>query len=132
MNEHGGRRRSRQIQIRVTPEEWREIRAMYERTLEHDVHQRRMTFTAWASQMLRCGHVDQIVVAIDPSTLRKAIGEIGNNINQIAHVANATQSVSEHQTRLLVEQFAQLRDIFLRLSEDHDQIVAARDGGARR
>ncbi|RYQ65493.1 plasmid mobilization relaxosome protein MobC [Bifidobacterium pseudolongum] len=126
MSEKDNRRNSRQIHLRVTPEVWQEIQELYKRTQMTEDPERALTFNEWATQMLRWGHVEQIVVAIDPISIRKTLGEIGNNINQIAHVANATQSFSEPQARQLQEQFGRLWDFFLLLNDDYNDIKATR------
>lgn len=126
MSEKDNRKNSRQIHLRVTPEVWEEISTLYKRTQMTEDPERFLTFNEWATQMLRWGHVEQIVVAIDPISIRKTLGEIGNNINQIAHVANATQSFSEPQARQLQEQFAKLWDFFLLLNDDYNDIKKAR------
>ena len=126
MSEKDNRRNSRQIHLRVTPEVWEEIQSLYKRTQMTEDPERFLTFNEWATQMLRWGHVEQIVVAIDPISIRKPLGEIGNNINQIARVANTTQSFSEPQARHLQEQFAKLWDFFLLLNDDYNDIKNGR------
>ena len=126
-NEKRHRKRSKQINLRVTPEEWQTIKSLYERMRKNDIRGESMPFNAWAINMLQNGYVNQIVVAIEPAAIRGMIGEIGNNINQIARVANTTMSFEEPQMRRLQEQFGQLWDIFLKLNDDYNDLVASRE-----
>lgn len=126
MTEKAERKRTHQINFRVTEQEWQRIKSLYKRTCEGDVRGESIPFNRWAIQLLSEGTVEQIVVAFEPVLLRKQIGEIGNNINQLAHVANATQSFEEPQMRHLQEQFQLLWDLFLKLNDDYNELTTAR------
>lgn len=39
------------------------------------------------------------------------IARVGNNINQVAHMANATRSVSEHQIRILLDEMDEIKKL---------------------
>lgn len=119
----GNRKRSVQKLITFTEDEWENVRDLYEKTRGQDVRGDGMSFNSWARQLLMWGYAEQIVTLIDPAVIRKTLAEIGNNINQVAHLANATQNVSEYQVRQLQQQFSKLWDIFLRLSEDFDERI---------
>lgn len=123
MSWSGNRNRPIRKQVTFTQEEWHSVQDLYEKTRGQDVRGGAMTFDSWARQLLMWGYVEQIVTLIDPAVIRKTLAEIGNNINQVAHVANATQNVSEYQVRQLQQQFSKLWDIFLRLSEDFDERI---------
>ena len=126
MSWSGNRNRPIRKQITFTEEEWKTVQELYEKTRGQDVRGDAMTFNSWARQLLMWGYVEQVVTLIEPATIRKTLGEIGNNINQVAHVANATQSVSEYQVAQLQQQFSKVWDIFLKLSEDFDERVLDR------
>ena len=39
------------------------------------------------------------------------IARVGNNINQVAHTANATKSVSEYQIRILLKEMDEIKNL---------------------
>jgi hypothetical protein len=55
---------------------------------------------------------DGTMIIVDRQLLMKIYAEInrlGNNINQIAHLANASKSISEHEIKLVIEWQRQLQ-----------------------
>lgn len=94
--------------IRFTPDEWEQVRKLYEELTRYAPERR--SFSSYARKMLseRRIHVTEIRPLTDPEPLAREIDRIGVNVNQIAHWANA----NEHIT---AEQVAELRASFARI-----------------
>lgn len=116
-----GRKRSICKKIYFTESEWKEAKCFYEKTR---FGSRSTSFNQHARELLMWGNITEIVVPIRPETVRGEIRKIGSNINQIAHVANATNSVSDKQIKALLEQQDRLWKLFLDLNDEYNRKVA--------
>ena len=100
--------------IRFTPDEWEQVRNLYEELTRYAPEHR--SFSSYARKMLseRRIHVTEIRPLTDPEPLAREIDRIGVNVNQIAHWANA----NEHITPVQVEEIRASFDRIERLLGD--------------
>ncbi|MCX8686578.1 MobC family plasmid mobilization relaxosome protein [Bifidobacterium sp. B4142] len=76
------------------------------------------TCMRFARDMLMHGSVHIVRVATDQAAFRPDIARIGNNINQIAHTANATGAITPEQVAELMQGMDRIRAILLDLHHD--------------
>ena len=100
--------------IRFTPDEWEQVRKLYEELTRYAPEHR--SFSSYARRMLseRRIHVTEIRPLTDPEPIAREIDRIGVNVNQIAHWANA----NEHITPAQVEEIRASFDRIERLLGD--------------
>lgn len=100
--------------IRFTPDEWQQVRKLYEELTRYAPEHR--SFSSYARKMLseRRIHVTEIRPLTDPEPIAREIDRIGVNVNQIAHWANA----NEHITPVQVEEIRASFDRIERLLGD--------------
>lgn len=114
-------KRTRSIckKIMFTPDEWREVEFLWTEFREFDDGNRYASFGDWARQLLMWGQVEKIEVPFEPERLRGEIRRIGVNVNQIAHTANISRSVSPEQIQAVLGAQAKLWDMFSRMEEEY-------------
>lgn len=94
--------------IRFTPDEWEQVRNLYEELTRYAPEHR--SFSSYARRMLseRRIHVTEIRPLTDPEPLAREIGRIGVNVNQIAHWANANEHITPAQVEEIRASFARI------------------------
>ena len=91
--------------IRFTPDEWKQVRRLYEELTRYAPEHR--SFSSYARRMLseRRIHVTEIRPLTDPEPIAREIDRIGVNVNQIAHWANANEHITPAQVAELCASF---------------------------
>ena len=91
--------------IRFTPDEWKQVRRLYEELTRYAPEHR--SFSSYARRMLseRHIHVTEIRPLTDPEPLAREIDRIGVNVNQIAHWANANEHITAEQVDEILASF---------------------------
>lgn len=114
MSQTGNRTHCVEKIIRFTPDEWEQVRKLYEELTRYAPEHR--SFSSYARRMLseRRIHVTEIRPLTDPEPIAREIDRIGVNVNQIAHWANA----NEHITPAQVEEIRASFDRIERLLGD--------------
>lgn len=110
-------------EITFSREEWEQSRQLYNLVKGGRGY---ATYMGFARDMLMHGSVHTVRVATDPAALRPDIARIGNNINQIAHTANATGAITSEQAAELIQSMDRIRAILLDLH--HDFTTAVTEG----
>lgn len=82
--------------VAFTPDEWKEVCRKTEKA--------KMKVNDYIKRMALCGEV-KIYTMSHLSTITRAFGRIGTNLNQIAKVANSTNSVTQKDIADMQEQF---------------------------
>ncbi|MCH9275874.1 MobC family plasmid mobilization relaxosome protein [Bifidobacterium amazonense] len=107
--------------VTFTPEEWAEANRFYQR-----VKRSRggvLSFSAHARELLIDAHTVVITVALDPGMVRADMARIGNNINQIARVANTSGQVTASDLEPVLAGQRELRSLFLRMCRERDEAL---------
>lgn len=125
MSWRGARCRSVRCTVTFTPDEWAQASELYR--LVRGPHGYR-SFGAFARAMLMTGAVRTVRVATDPAPLRAGIRRIGQNIDQITHVANSSKTVTDEQLESVAAELRELNGMFARLMEDYAVVTT---GGER-
>lgn len=108
MSWRDGRTRSVCKKIMFTPEEWRELNAVYHRVKPGKGYR---SFNEFARDLLFHGVVITISVPITPDDAKSEISKIGTNINQIAKVLNASGSASAQQISQIQAHLASIKTL---------------------
>lgn len=108
-------------EITFSHDEWEQSRELYNLVKGGRGY---ATYMGFARDMLMHGSVHTVRVATDPAAFRPDIARIGNNINQIAHTANATGAITPEQTAELMQGMDRIRAILLGLHHDFTQAAA--------
>lgn len=108
-------------EITFSHDEWEQSRELYNLVKGGRGY---ATYMGFARDMLMHGSVHTVRVATDPAALRPDIARIGNNINQIAHTANASGAITDEQAAELIEGMDRIRAILLGLHHDFTQAAA--------
>lgn len=95
-------------EVTFSREEWARSRELFESIKDGFVY---TTYMKFAREMLMQGSVHTTHVITDPAKIRPEIARIGNNINQIAHVANATGTLTSDQYDTLVQGLGRVESI---------------------
>ncbi len=106
---------TRRIQIRVTDEEYSEL-----------IRQKEFMKLTSYSDLIRMYINNNVCFNVDFSGLHEVstqISRIGNNINQIAHAANETDSVTSNQVQELKELMKALEAEVARVTKEKARIV---------
>lgn len=82
-----------------------------------------VTYMDFARDMLMYGTVHMVKVATDPAHLRASINRIGSNINQIAHAANSTGSITQEQIRDIKSDLKCIYDLLSSLNEKFNETI---------
>ncbi|KAA8828554.1 MobC family plasmid mobilization relaxosome protein [Bifidobacterium myosotis] len=115
--------RCRRKTVTFTPDEWAEANRFYQR-----VKRSRggvLSFSAHARALLIDAHTVMVTVALDPGMVRADMARIGNNINQIAHVANATGLITSGDVARVLDSQRELTALLLRMCRERDEAVEA-------
>ncbi|OZG60713.1 MULTISPECIES: plasmid mobilization relaxosome protein MobC [Bifidobacterium] len=115
-----GRHRGVRKTITFSDEEWAQLQETYALVKADAPY---MDFGRFARSLLLDGHVTTIKVATDPAKINREIRRIGQNINQIAHQANVSKSVTREQLRAVEDEMRTLNDMFYRLVEQYADAV---------
>ena len=107
-------------EITFSHDEWEQSRELYNLVKGGRGY---ATYMGFARDMLMHGGVHTVRVTTDPATFRPDIARIGNNINQIAHTANASGAITDEQAAELIEGMDRIRAILLDLHHDYTQAV---------
>lgn len=115
-----GRHRTIFKKVMFTPEEWHDADRLY-----RVMHQSRgyKDFSEFARKMLTQGKVMQVVVAADPDRLHTDMARIGANINQIAHQANTSGTVTNEMLDQVLAEQKKIIALFQKLNDDYDRRV---------
>lgn len=81
------------------------------------------TYMDFARDMLMYGTVHTVRVATDPAEIRTAINRVGVNINQIAHAANSTGSITQEQLRDINLGLKRIYDLLSSLNENFNDTI---------
>lgn len=108
-------------EITFSHDEWEQSRGLYNLVKGGRGY---ATYMGFARDMLMHGSVHTVRVATDPAAFRPDIARIGNNINQIAHTANATGAITPEQVAELMQGMNRIRAILLGLHHDFTQAAA--------
>ena len=108
-------------EITCSHDEWEQSRELYNLVKGGRGY---ATYMGFARDMLMHGSVHTVRVATDPAAFRPDIARIGNNINQIAHTANATGAITPEQVAELMQGMDRIRAILLGLHHDFTQAAA--------
>lgn len=97
--------------IRFTPDEWEQVRKLYEELTRYAPEHR--SFSSYARRMLseRRIHVTEIRPLTDPEPLAREIDRIGVNVNQIAHWANANEHITPAQVEEIRASFDRIEQL---------------------
>lgn len=97
--------------IRFTPDEWEQVRKLYEELTRYAPEHR--SFSSYARKMLseRRIHVTEIRPLTDPEPLAREIDRIGVNVNQIAHWANANEHITPAQVEEIRASFDRIEQL---------------------
>lgn len=111
--------------IRFTPDEWEQVRKLYEELTRYAPEHR--SFSSYARRMLseRRIHVTEIRPLTDPEPLAREIDRIGVNVNQIAHWANANEHISPGQVAEILDSFDRIERLLGDLFADKHQAEEA-------
>lgn len=125
MNKAEGRTHSVEKIIRFTPDEWEQVRKLYEELTRYAPEHR--SFSSYARRMLseRHIHVTEIKPLTDPEPLAREIDRIGVNVNQIAHWANANEHISPAQVAEILDSFDRIERLLGDLFADKHQTEEA-------
>lgn len=102
-------------EITFSHDEWEQSRELYNLVKGGRGYTTCMRF---ARDMLMHGSVHIVRVTTDLAAFRPDIARIGNNINQIAHTANATGAITPEQVAELMQGMDRIRAILLDLHHD--------------
>lgn len=107
-------------EITFSRSEWEQSHHLFEQVKGGQGHS---TYMDFARSMLMYGSVHTVRVATDPAVLRAAINRIGNNINQIAHAANSTGSITTEEIGELKSGLARIQNLLVDLSDSYNKTV---------
>lgn len=116
--------RSRNVRkaITFTPEEWKEINAVYHRVKPG---KRYRSFNEFVRDLLFHGVAVTVTVPIKPDDASRQIKKIGGNINQIAKILNASGGASQSQIEEIISLMKQLNTL---VNAFQDEVAVRIDG----
>jgi hypothetical protein len=107
-------------EVSFTSEEWHDAERLYRVMRQSRGYK---DFSEFARKMLTQGKVMQVVVAADPDRLHGDMNRIGSNINQIAHQANTSGTVTNEMLEQVLAEQKKIIALFQKLNDDYDRSV---------